>query len=164
MRPELLLMTLAVGLAQGCASRPVPELRSAPVGILRAERGVILPIEVGAGLFAQCSRPSPKTNGRYWSPTPEDISKFETRFTEFYSGRFRSRALDCYSRQYIGFYSPDGGRFIYANFFMTIIGHTQDPDYWKKMPVIVCDGGSAYFGVVFDPRKDLIVEYELNGF
>jgi hypothetical protein len=34
---------------------------------------------------------------------------------------------------------------------------------WHREPVVVCDGGPAFFGVEYDPEKKTFTHFEFNG-
>jgi hypothetical protein len=156
-------------------SSQISELHESAAGSIETSAGAVLPPEVAARLFVQCSRPAPKITGIFWKPSPEHIARLEADFPQFYgrSVEVRSGQLDYYDRQYVGFFAPDGRRLIYANFFPTVIPsqelQAQDPvrwdqNRWKKEPMIICDGSARYFGIVFDPLTASFSEYETNGF
>lgn len=42
-------------------------------------------------------------------------------------------------------------------------GRPYDPEWWKKSPIGVMDGGSSFFRVVYDPRTKQFIWYEQNG-
>lgn len=125
---------------------------------------VIFDAKVGKDLFAQCSRSAPSA-ADYWTPGPADIARLEAALPAAlppatnWRGRILSNAPKGWLRQYIGFLRG-GRRFIYGNFF------PDTPDEragWRQAPVMVCDGGPAYFGVEFDADRGAITDLEFNG-
>ena len=39
----------------------------------------------------------------------------------------------------------------------------RDPDSWRRVPVVVCDGGPTYFGAIYDPEAGRVDEFSFNG-
>lgn len=117
--------------------------------------------------FHQCSRDAPKTDGNYWLPTASDITEFEVDLPLMLELRDRNGQkvpprFQQFRRQYIGF-TRNGQRLIYGNFSSI---HEDEP--WKQWtflekPVVVCDGGTSFWGVVFDPKKKQFEEPQFNG-
>jgi hypothetical protein len=40
----------------------------------------------------------------------------------------------------------------------------RDSDGWRRVPVVVCDGGPHYFGAVYDPAAQSVVLFGFNGY
>jgi len=125
---------------------------------------VIFDAKTGRDLFVQCSRSAP-TPADYWTPGPADIAKLESALpaalppVSNWRGKVLSNAPKGWLRQYVGFLRG-GRRFIYGNFF------PDAPDQragWRQAPVMVCDGGPAFFGVEFDADRGTITDLEFNG-
>jgi hypothetical protein len=120
-----------------------------------------------ADTFHQCSRDTPKTDGGYWLPTASDITELELDLPSMLELRDNHRQkvpprFQQFQRQYIGF-TRDGQRLIYANFASIF-----EDEPWKswsllERPVVVCDGGSSFWGVVYDPKKRQFEEPQFNG-
>jgi hypothetical protein len=120
-----------------------------------------------AATFHQCSRETPKTDGNYWLPTASDINELELGLPSMLELRDRRGqkippGFQQFQRQYIGF-TRNGQRLIYGNFFST---HEDEP--WKRWsflekPVVVCDGGTNFWGVVYDPKNKQFEEPQFNG-
>ena len=125
---------------------------------------VIFDAKLGKNLFLQCSRSTP-TAANYWTPGPADIAKLESALpaalppVSNWRGKVLSNAPQGWLRQYVGFLRG-GRRFIYGNFF------PDTPDeraHWRHAPIMVCDGGPAFFGVEFDANRGVITDVEFNG-
>jgi len=120
-----------------------------------------------ADTFRQCSRDTPKTDGNYWLPTASDIAELELNLPTMLKlrdlhGQKVPPKFQQFQRQYIGF-TRNGQRFIYANFSSI---YSDEP--WKEWsiierPVIVCDGGAGFWGVVYDPKEQRFEEPQFNG-
>lgn len=120
-----------------------------------------------ADALNQCSRDAPKTDGKYWLPTASEITAFEVELPLTLELRERNGQrvpprFQQFRRQYIGF-TRNGRRFIYGNF-----SAIYDDEPWKRWeflerPVVVCDGGTNFWSVVYDPKRKLFEEPQFNG-
>src|SRR3569833_4113678 len=118
----------------------------------------ILPTSSGTEGLHQCSRATVKAES-FWEPTPKEIWALEGRLKAFLAKpgvRHPHYSLADYNRQYVGVNSG-GRRLIYGNFFHKDTFDLnpwpfpdKKRDFWRKEAVIVCDGGDAYWGIVFD--------------
>lgn len=111
----------------------------------------ILPPSAVTAMLDQCSRSVPQAGEDSWQPAPADIERLEAllpsalasspalaaRSTDF------SQLLTRWGRQYVGIVR-DGRRFVYGNFFPV---RGDRPPQVDAQPLIVCDGGPAFFGV-----------------
>jgi len=115
----------------------------------------------------------------FWTPSPEQIARLESTLKAYLadvaSGRRKgvadywrapsqAKAIvargDSYKRQYFGV--TEGGRkWILVNSFCE--GHWKREDYWHDRPVIVHDGGSCYFTVLYDPASSQFDKLSING-
>jgi hypothetical protein len=67
-------------------------------------------------------------------------------------------------RQYGGFLRG-GRRFIYGNFFPHEAGDDRPADNdWRHAPMMVCDGGHAFFGVEYDVEGRRFTHLGFNGY
>ena len=131
-----------------------------------AEGRFILPPSLGAEVLKQCSRLAPTKISKFWQPSASDVEQLELALPAFLIERVKSGKEvpskgSPYHRQYVGF-SENGERFIYGNFFPA--------DTVKEMslnestrPVLVCDGGSAFWGVVYRVSTKSFEEPQFNG-
>jgi hypothetical protein len=123
----------------------------------------ILHADAGQSLLRQCSRDAPANVSQFWDPSGEQIQKLELLLPK-YVGNDAGQKLRIpgnveYHRQYIGIV-VNGKRLIYGNFYPA-----DFPDYLdeKSRPVVVCDGGPAFWGIVFDPEANLFLDLKVNG-
>jgi hypothetical protein len=124
---------------------------------------VILPGSKANALLSQCSRGAPSANGT-WRPSPADIRSLEAQLP---SALRRLRATDGalgrapagYGRQYVGIV-VSGRRLVYGNYFR--LGDPLLGD-WRTGPVMVCDGGTNFFGVTYDVAAGRIIDIQFNG-
>jgi len=135
-------------------------------GPLLPADAVILPEAVSDQLLRQCSRGTPPAYDGHWQPGADDIAALEAALPgALPPGDSELRnAPQGWRRQYGGFLRG-GRRFIYGNFFPRDVGegHVGDND-WRRAPVMVCDGGHAFFGVEYDVEARRITHIGFNGF
>ncbi len=121
----------------------------------------------------QCSRWAPIITGT-WNPSSSDIANVESnlgKISEIVADsccllRGRIKEPRSYLRQYVGV-EVDGKRLIYVNafartFFDDWPSQVPKPD-WRKEPIIPCDGGDDYWGVLFDPSTSSFFDLAING-
>jgi hypothetical protein len=121
----------------------------------------ILPVGKGAELLHQCSRPAPENVTEFWQPSPEEITKLEFALPAYLLNLKESEAPPggIYARQYIGIVSG-GKRLVYGNYFYVRDSDTADR---SAVPAIVCDGGSYFWGLVYDPAAGTFSDLAMNG-
>lgn len=125
---------------------------------------LILPLRGGKKIFDQCSRHAPAPTSDLWEPTAADIAQLEGLLPKFLAAREKSgRSLPpkgkTYHRQYVGFIRS-GERYIYANFYPL---SKEFASLEAKIPIQVCDGGAAYWGVVYRVKTKTFEEPAFNG-
>jgi hypothetical protein len=129
---------------------------------LPPEARYILPLAAGPDLLHQCSRLVPPQITGYWIPTEAQIDEFEKQLHKKLSGTTATKAPPAnlaYHRQYIGVVSF-GKRLIYGNFYP---GRGDATRSEATTPSVVCDGGEAFWGAVFDAEKKNIISIDFNG-
>jgi len=126
--------------------------------------GVILPQAVTSGLLDQCSRDVPPSAEAEWTPRLEQIAELERGLPAYLSqsghGQMPVR-LEQYGRQYGG-YVVGGDSLIYVNAFLRLPDLNLARD-WLRRPVMVCDGGMAFFGLSYDARRRRFFGLAFNG-
>jgi hypothetical protein len=144
-----------------------PAAVAAPLG-----DGVILPLKQGMLLMDQCSRSVPQWD-EFWSPDAAQIADLESGFDQAVAAQLKTRGEVApptgFDRQYIGIVVA-GVRRIYVNAFLHELDDgkgkqvTFPPkDFWRTNAVVVCDGGSYYFGAVYDPATKRFSDFAFNG-
>jgi hypothetical protein len=141
--------------------------------------GVILSTHQARTALDQCSRLVPSPLSGTWTPDEATVRKLELVL-----GHALDRALDeriapvttkhsssDYYRQYAGLMIGKK-RIIYVNGFtkssveQMATAHRQHPEIkeiaWRTRAVVACDGGSTYFGAVFNPATGKIEGIEFN--
>jgi hypothetical protein len=140
---------------------------SAPPGVggpMRTRSVYIFPAQQGAQLLKQCSRQVPQNVSDYWTPLDQQVASLQTALQTYVQqhsadrGNVLAYPLDSYHGQYAGIVSG-GKRLIYGNFYV----HRADWLHEDTQPVVICDGGRSFFGVVFDPASNQIVDIAFNG-
>lgn len=138
----------------------------------------------------QCSHYGPRDASATWAPTIEQRKELEARLAGFVGTQpdRPPRDLQSYYRQYVGVVLGTR-RLIYINGFpkdsiardvatfeQFIREHPEvkfnsrefplsmrSADGWRSHAVSVCDGGSAYWGALYDPGTHRFSEYSGNG-
>ena len=134
--------------------------------------GVVLPIKQGMMLMDQCSRSVPQWD-EFWTPEPAQIADLESTFDQAVAAQLKTRGELAppagFDRQYLGIVVA-GAKRIYVNAFLHELDEgkgkqvTFPPrDFWRTNAVIVCDGGSYYFGAVYDPATKKFSDFAFNG-
>ncbi|MGH8225378.1 MAG: hypothetical protein ACRER1_04405 [Gammaproteobacteria bacterium] len=121
---------------------------------------ILSPIK-GPALLQQCSRPTPRYVDSYWQPANADVAELERRLVIFLKeNSFGKRVfpLSAYHRQYVGFIKG-GKRYIYGNFYTTAINRKLS----TAAPVIVCDGGKDFWGIVYSMESKKLQDAVTNG-
>lgn len=151
-----LLLTAACAEPQGGSPDPTPAAGPADA--------VILPASTIPQLLNQCSRSAPDAGQGAWTPSWTDIAALEAALPAAVAASSTGRDLRDptppvgWRRQYVG-YVRDGRRFVYGNFYPS----RDEISNWTAEPVIVCDGGPAFFGVEYDAGDRRIVRLNFNG-
>ncbi len=124
-----------------------------PAGAALPAEATILPGSMARSLLGQCSRSTPPLGESAWQPGEAEILALEAALPAALraqsprsGGADLARAPHGWRRQYVGIVR-DGRRFVYGSFFPTDSSRHGDPDRWRREPMIVCDGGPAFFGV-----------------
>ena len=133
---------------------------------------VVVDTSIGKQLLNQCSRATPANVQSFWTPTPADITEMENNFTNIYFLKAseccwkgaKVDSLHNFSFQYLGVIIK-GQKYIYINAF------PSGSESWykdheidlSKNALIICDGGSSYWGVLYDRRKRRFFSLSFNG-
>ncbi|MEO6278817.1 hypothetical protein [Roseateles sp.] len=138
-----------------------------PAPILASEAVALLTLEEAPGIFRQCSRKAPKVpKAALWIPSSAQIKELENGLPAFVAAataRDSSAAPHAsgnYARQYVG-YTLKRRRYIYGSFFPVDVLKEAGPP-WKGA-IIICDGGPAIWGVVYDLQRKAFMQLQING-
>jgi hypothetical protein len=139
-------------------------LTSAGVGVAAEQRVFVLAPAKGAALLQQCSRGTPQGVDGFWMPSSQDVSELEGLLQPFLETNPSARPLlplEQYHRQYVGF-TKGGKRYIYGNFYAqprVFAAHQNE----AADPILVCDGGRAFWGIVFSLDLKAFIDLAING-
>ncbi len=152
-----------------CAIAGVPCAAQSPEIRLSAAGTFILPVDAGLTLLKQCSRDAPANVSQFWNPSAVQIERLESLLPKYVRAGVDPRRHVPgnveYHRQYVGIV-VGGRRLIYGNFYPAAAFRPTGPsDRFdeKSTPVVVCDGGPAFWGVVFDPESNAFLDLQVNG-
>ena|SRR5260221_7067824 len=137
-------------------------LAALPVFAQEKPQSVILDERHAAAVSLQCSRLGPPKFEGTWKPTQIDIRALEDnwpRLRQIKSGGGRVGEMHNYYRQYAGIVVAKR-KLIYINAFKTGI---LSSDRWRREPLLACDGGDAFSGVIFDSETKDFSQLEFNG-
>lgn len=127
---------------------------------------VVLPGSAVATIFQQCSRGAPAPGEASWQPGEDEIAALEAALPAALAARPEGRELadapNGWLRQYVGIVRG-GRRFVYGNFFPRSVTHYGDAGRWRREPVMVCDGGPAFFGIEYDVENGTFTQLGFNG-
>lgn len=138
----------------------------------KPEYNVALEPEKGKNLLSQCSRGAPSNISSYWKVTERDILSLEDNLKKIKKIKSANccfpgtaiRELNKYGFQYIGV-TIKKRKYIYINAFYINSNDQLKTIYekWDSEPLIMCDGGNHYWGVLFDLQKLNFEDLMING-
>jgi hypothetical protein len=121
--------------------------------------------------MAQCSRSAGYLIEATWMPTKDEIRLMESSFPKLLKLRSnlccvsgaRIDDINRFFRQYIGIV-VNGRKLMYLNAYPTYqIINSEDGTIYKMKPVKICDGGTSYWGALYDPRTGEFFDLAFNG-
>ena len=122
----------------------------------------IIPIENSKELFEQCSRGAPKKRAIIELDSSKFISAInKILYKKDTIKKHLGKSLSNYKYQLCG-YKYKKKEFIYINCISSRI--TKDNDFdWRKKPIIICDGNSVSWGIVYCIKTDELIDFQTNG-
>jgi hypothetical protein len=130
------------------------------------EHSTVLPEEEGQRALRLCSRSGLSEVGETWSITKDIVEQLELDLPRlarlksseccFLSARVKDPGS--YFRQYVGVV-VGGRKLVYINAFRSDDDHPN----WPRSAVSVCDGGSDYWGALYDPITRRFSRLAFNG-
>ncbi|MES0885355.1 hypothetical protein [Roseibium sp. SCP14] len=128
-------------------------------------RGPIgIKIENAHRVFEQCSRSTPKPSGSLWLPSEQEITHMEQRLVEFFASldnhTFSDRRWSAlaYRGQHVG-YGFGSERYIYGAYVRESFAGNQS----AGDAILLCDGGPAAWGILFNVETGEFSEFVSNG-
>lgn len=113
-------------------------------------------------VLKQCSRSAPDSVTGTWRIPPETIAKMESDLAKLPSQASGIEHITAFERQYTGLVLRGGRHVIYINAFPSHAGGTGR-DSWREKAVVVCDGGPAFWGAVYDTQTRQFSQFAFNG-
>lgn len=149
---------LAVLALAGCATTQAPS--TVPTNLKSGQSWIITRQSVAEQVLDTCSRDSPARHpgqiSGYWEPSHQQIEQLESRQDALTPTIAEPREFD---RQYVGVVIQ-GQQLIYINAFKL----PNDPPVKPAREAIkVCDGGSAFWGALYDPQTGAFSQIAVNG-
>ena len=128
---------------------------------------VILDEKQGDDLMKQCSRSAPDAK-KFWNLTKADSDILEEYFNKLLGTKSKAgnRIINLrnYAYQYVGV-TIARKNYIYINAFQQKPNKSVEEDHptWKTSPVKACDGGSMFWGALFDLETKEFSQLTFNG-
>ncbi|RYE53453.1 MAG: hypothetical protein EOP48_14370 [Sphingobacteriales bacterium] len=120
-------------------------------------------------ILKQCSRITPKDVEGYWSIDTLSVQKLHANFRKVQKLKpdcctamgWKIQNLQPYAFQYLGIIIK-GKKFIYVNAFPK--GRVEDVNEIPQDRLVnVCDGGTDFWGVLFDANTSIFKSLSVNG-
>lgn len=160
MRARSIILLLPL-IALGTTARATP-----------AKHWAILPSDQTQATLHQCSRQTPEHVDGTWEIPPSVAVQLEQdlhKLAELKSHQCCTSGAavgdpDAFYRQYVGI-TIHGRKYVYINAFPAEIAPPgrKDDGSWKRKPAMICDGGSAFWGALYDPETREFSELAFNG-
>lgn len=135
-------------------------------------RSVLLPSGQARHLVEQCSRQTPQDVDGVWTVPAATVQQLEQdlpKLSAVVSGDCCGKGSSVsnpgsYYRQYAGVLL-DGKKHIYINAFPDhpIYLKREDKDRWLREAQQTCDGGEAFWGVLYNPETRQFSQLSFNG-
>jgi hypothetical protein len=163
---RMVKVAFTIALAMGLISATAPQSYNFP-----PTGRFMLPTSLGKGLLRQCSRSTPTGVTEFWQPSTNEVDELEASLAKYLEQREKAGKTvppkGSYHRQYIGFVTGPRSvnpaeRFIYANLYL---GTTVPPNWGSEsaQPMAVCDGGPAFWGIVYRVSTKTFEDPQFNG-
>ena len=120
-------------------------------------------------VFQQCSRVAPSSKSKIWEVSQKELDDLEASLAKYLDERESAGKQNppkgaTYHRQYLGFIQ-DGEQYVYGNFYPadrytpSLRARIDE----SKQAVRVCDGGPAFWGIVYRVKTKSFEEPHFNG-
>jgi hypothetical protein len=138
-------------------------------GLALSDRAVLLPADQAKATLEQCSRPTPEDVDGSWTVPVATLKRLERDLPQLSQLGPKPSAIEDkafapggFYRQYVGI-TVHGRKLIYINAFGGGSDRIPFDIPWRKTPVVVCDGGSAHWGAIYDPKTHKFSQLQFNG-
>lgn len=105
-----------------------------------------------------------------FTPTIDEINQAEIILTNNFKkenkskdGKFISRNLNDYKRQYIGFFNSNGDKIIHISFYLDKNSKQQDDQFRKEDYKMTLDGGVSYWIAKINLKTNKLENILING-
>jgi hypothetical protein len=105
-----------------------------------------------------------------FTPTIEEVNQAENilklgfkKSNKSKDGRFISRNLKDYKRQYLGYINSDGEKMLHISFYLDKNSKKQDNRFWKEEYKMILDGGTSYWIVKINLKTNKLENIAING-
>jgi hypothetical protein len=162
-------LSLAHGAQAPASAIEVPKPGSPP-------QGIVLSGPAAVELASMFYSASPPRSRGVWRPTTSDIARLEKALPDFMRRQKHLPAdyhpLHEYFRQYVGIVRDGkktiGINFAHFSFLKAMVNldlqlHKGKAEDWRQRPIVVDDGGAAFFHLQFDPATGLFSALLFNG-
>lgn len=131
----------------------------------------IVSVNEGKRVLRQCSRSAPTKVRSFFIPSSEELESLEENFMKILlveasgcCGLGRVRNLENYGFQYLGV-EIKKRRYIYINAFNKAIVEDWGDEIEEILthPVVYCDGGESFWGILYDIEKQEFTDLAING-
>jgi hypothetical protein len=143
-----------------------------PSALGQEPRYTILEAHHAKAVSLQCSRANPPAFRTTWKPGAAQIKALEDNWDALRetapalccNNRARVGDIGDYYRQYLGIVVGDR-RLIYINAFESRFLDRVETrkGRWRRMAMVICDGGESFWGAVYDPATGTFSELAFNG-
>lgn len=131
----------------------------------------LVPTDMGRRVLRQCSRSTPTKVRAFFTPSSEEIESLEQNFLKILlveasdcCGIGNVRNIENYGFQYLGV-KIKKRRYIYINAFNKSIVKDWGEEIEEGLthPVVYCDGGESFWGILYDLEKQKFTDLAING-
>jgi len=105
-----------------------------------------------------------------FTPTIEEINQAENilkldlkKRNKSKDGRFISKNLKDYKRQYLGYINSDGDKMLHVSFDLDKNSKNQDDRFWKEEYKMILDGGVSYWIAIINLKTNKLESFAING-
>jgi len=105
-----------------------------------------------------------------YTPTIEEINQAENilkldfkKSNKSKDGKFISRNLKDYKRQYLGYINSDGDKMLHVSFDLDKKNKKHDDRFWKEEYKMILDGGTSYWIAIINLKTNKVEKIAING-